>query len=125
MQDYRDEIKDFFAVDKQLASELEYDMKRYQEQLAQEQELARRAEADGAAASAEGARAGQVGGRPLSSPLPAARLPGMAQHARVSAIVRARPWGGWRPEGGSVFLCPADNIAKGLLSVAPAHLESH
>ncbi|XP_006871068.1 PREDICTED: condensin-2 complex subunit D3 [Chrysochloris asiatica] len=40
MQDYRDEIKDFFAVDKQLASELEYDMKKYNEQLAQEQELA-------------------------------------------------------------------------------------
>ncbi|MBZ3872259.1 Condensin-2 complex subunit D3 [Sciurus carolinensis] len=41
MQDYRDEIKDFFAVDKQLASELEYDMKKYNEQLAQEQELAK------------------------------------------------------------------------------------
>ncbi|XP_021062241.1 condensin-2 complex subunit D3 [Mus pahari] len=39
MQDYRDEIKDFFAVDKQLASELEYDMKKYNEQLAQEQAL--------------------------------------------------------------------------------------
>ncbi|KAM6158642.1 LOW QUALITY PROTEIN: condensin-2 complex subunit D3 [Rhynchocyon petersi] len=39
MQDYRDEIKDFFAVDKQLASELEYDMKKYNEQLAQEQRL--------------------------------------------------------------------------------------
>ncbi|XP_074072376.1 condensin-2 complex subunit D3 isoform X2 [Macrotis lagotis] len=39
MQDYRDEIKDFFAVDKQLASELEYDMKKYEEQLAKEQEL--------------------------------------------------------------------------------------
>ncbi|XP_068412293.1 condensin-2 complex subunit D3 isoform X2 [Eschrichtius robustus] len=72
MQDYRDEIKDFFAVDKQLASELEYDMKRYQEQLAQEQELARRAEADGAAASAEGARAGQVVPS-LESPAPAGR----------------------------------------------------
>ncbi|KAF6082195.1 non-SMC condensin II complex subunit D3 [Phyllostomus discolor] len=44
MQDYRDEINDFFAVDKQLASELEYDMKKYSEQLAQEQELARQAE---------------------------------------------------------------------------------
>ncbi|XP_031201242.1 condensin-2 complex subunit D3 isoform X2 [Mastomys coucha] len=39
MQDYRDEIKDFFAVDKQLASELEYDIKKYNEQLAQEQAL--------------------------------------------------------------------------------------
>ncbi|XP_054032142.1 condensin-2 complex subunit D3 [Dryobates pubescens] len=38
MQDYRSEIKDFFAVDKQLAAELEYDMKRYEEQLASEEE---------------------------------------------------------------------------------------
>ncbi|NXK07359.1 CNDD3 protein, partial [Herpetotheres cachinnans] len=36
MQDYRNEIKDFFAVDKQLAAELEYDMKKYEEQLARE-----------------------------------------------------------------------------------------
>ncbi|NXN97097.1 CNDD3 protein, partial [Rhinopomastus cyanomelas] len=38
MQDYRNEIKDFFAVDKQLAAELEYDMKKYEEQLASERE---------------------------------------------------------------------------------------
>ncbi|XP_076214627.1 condensin-2 complex subunit D3 [Aptenodytes patagonicus] len=38
MQDYRNEIKDFFAVDKQLAAELEYDMKKYEEQLAREEE---------------------------------------------------------------------------------------
>ncbi|OCT72259.1 hypothetical protein XELAEV_18035230mg [Xenopus laevis] len=38
MQDYRDEIKDFFAADKQLAAELEYDMKKYEEQLEREQE---------------------------------------------------------------------------------------
>ncbi|NXT41467.1 CNDD3 protein, partial [Pelecanoides urinatrix] len=38
MQDYRNEIKDFFAVDKQLAAELEYDMKKYEEQLASEKE---------------------------------------------------------------------------------------
>ncbi|XP_009981067.1 PREDICTED: condensin-2 complex subunit D3, partial [Tauraco erythrolophus] len=38
MQDYRNEIKDFFAVDKQLAAELEYDMKKYEEQLAREKE---------------------------------------------------------------------------------------
>ncbi|PKU35968.1 hypothetical protein llap_13726 [Limosa lapponica baueri] len=52
MQDYRNEIKDFFAVDKQLAAELEYDMKKYEEQLArekesdQEQVLAVQAESD-------------------------------------------------------------------------------
>ncbi|NXR04923.1 CNDD3 protein, partial [Sagittarius serpentarius] len=38
MQDYRNEIKDFFAADKQLAAELEYDMKKYEEQLAREKE---------------------------------------------------------------------------------------
>ncbi|NXE73530.1 CNDD3 protein, partial [Cochlearius cochlearius] len=38
MQDYRNEIKDFFAVDKQLAAELEYDMKKYEEQLSREKE---------------------------------------------------------------------------------------
>ncbi|KAM3922202.1 condensin-2 complex subunit D3 [Leptodactylus fuscus] len=37
MQDYRDEIKDFFAADKQLAAELEYDMKKYEEMLEREQ----------------------------------------------------------------------------------------
>nr|XP_019574388.1 PREDICTED: condensin-2 complex subunit D3 isoform X1 [Rhinolophus sinicus] len=52
MQDYRDEIKDFFAVDKQLASELEYDMKKYSEQLAQEQELAKQTDVNKEAASA-------------------------------------------------------------------------
>lgn len=63
MQDYRDEIKDFFAVDKQLASELEYDMKKYSEQLAQEQELARQAEANRMTEGADGAQALQVGER--------------------------------------------------------------
>nr|XP_033774995.1 condensin-2 complex subunit D3 isoform X2 [Geotrypetes seraphini] len=43
MQDYRNEIKDFFAVDKQLAAELEYDMKKYEEQLVREQELEKQA----------------------------------------------------------------------------------
>ncbi|XP_041098371.1 condensin-2 complex subunit D3 [Polyodon spathula] len=38
MQDYRNEISDFFAVDKQLAAELEYDMKKYEEQLEKERE---------------------------------------------------------------------------------------
>ncbi|XP_062450376.1 condensin-2 complex subunit D3 [Rhea pennata] len=38
MQDYRNEVKDFFAVDRQLAAELEYDIKKYEEQLAREKE---------------------------------------------------------------------------------------
>ncbi|KAM6173588.1 condensin-2 complex subunit D3 [Erethizon dorsatum] len=60
MQDYRDEVKDFFAVDKQLASELEYDMKKYNEQLAQEQELAKQADTNREAGSDAGAQAVQV-----------------------------------------------------------------
>ncbi|XP_053126164.1 condensin-2 complex subunit D3 isoform X2 [Hemicordylus capensis] len=36
MQDYRNEIQEFFAADKQLAAELEYDMKTYEEQLERE-----------------------------------------------------------------------------------------
>ncbi|GCB74010.1 condensin-2 complex subunit D3 [Scyliorhinus torazame] len=33
MRDYRNEVQDFFAVDKQLAAELEYDLKKYEEEL--------------------------------------------------------------------------------------------
>ncbi|XP_069752394.1 condensin-2 complex subunit D3 [Narcine bancroftii] len=37
MQDYRNEVKDLFAADKQLAAELEYDLKKYEEQIGQEE----------------------------------------------------------------------------------------
>uniref|UniRef100_UPI00398E4DCE condensin-2 complex subunit D3 n=1 Tax=Pristiophorus japonicus TaxID=55135 RepID=UPI00398E4DCE len=37
MQDYRNEVKDLFAADKQLAAELEYDLKKYEEQLIREE----------------------------------------------------------------------------------------
>ncbi|XP_078388058.1 condensin-2 complex subunit D3 isoform X1 [Cetorhinus maximus] len=37
MQDYRNEVKDFFAADKQLAAELEYDLKKYEEELISEE----------------------------------------------------------------------------------------
>ncbi|XP_006892915.1 PREDICTED: condensin-2 complex subunit D3 [Elephantulus edwardii] len=60
MQDYRDEIKDFFAVDKQLASELEYDMKKYNEQLTQEQGLTKQLEVNRTAEAASLAAVGQV-----------------------------------------------------------------
>ncbi|XP_068094896.1 condensin-2 complex subunit D3 isoform X2 [Hyperolius riggenbachi] len=36
MQDYRDEIKDVFAANKQLAAEIEYDMRRYENELEEE-----------------------------------------------------------------------------------------
>ncbi|XP_051012759.1 condensin-2 complex subunit D3 [Acomys russatus] len=60
MQDYRDEIKDFFAVDKQLAAELEYDMKKYTEQLAQEQALAGHADVTKTPEGGDRAQAVQV-----------------------------------------------------------------
>uniref|UniRef100_A0A8C9T0G2 Condensin-2 complex subunit D3 n=1 Tax=Scleropages formosus TaxID=113540 RepID=A0A8C9T0G2_SCLFO len=41
MQDYRSEVKEFFAADEQLAAELEYDMKRFQKE--QEMVLCRQA----------------------------------------------------------------------------------
>ncbi|XP_063167046.1 condensin-2 complex subunit D3 [Candoia aspera] len=46
MQDYRNEIKEFFATDKQLAAELEYDMKKYEEQLGREAEQGRELSVD-------------------------------------------------------------------------------
>ncbi|XP_044137939.1 condensin-2 complex subunit D3 [Bufo gargarizans] len=51
MQDYRDEIKDFFAADKQLAAELEYDMKKYEELLEREQNEQNNVNSSTAAAS--------------------------------------------------------------------------
>lgn len=80
MQDYRDEIKDFFALDKQLASELEYDMKKYNEQLAQEQELARPADVSGAAYRARGAHTAQVRGGPTFRLSSAASLPSASRN---------------------------------------------
>ncbi|XP_012865287.1 PREDICTED: condensin-2 complex subunit D3 [Dipodomys ordii] len=71
MQDYRDEIKDFFAVDKQLASELEYDMKKYNEQLAQEQELAKQADMNRVLDGGDGVQAVQVGPGSEAVPAPA------------------------------------------------------
>ncbi|NXJ80256.1 CNDD3 protein, partial [Trogon melanurus] len=85
MQDYRNEIKDFFAVDKQLAAELEYDMKKYEEQLAAEtesdQEQVSVAQAEQPPSSSERAVApgawknnaqSSVNGRESSSPGPSA-----------------------------------------------------
>ncbi|KAJ8347580.1 hypothetical protein SKAU_G00261690 [Synaphobranchus kaupii] len=39
MQDYRSEVKDFFAADEQLAAELEYDLKRFEMEQEMEQQL--------------------------------------------------------------------------------------
>ncbi|CAH6858928.1 Ncapd3 [Phodopus roborovskii] len=85
MQDYRDEIKDFFAVDKQLASELEYDMKKYNEQLAQEQALT--AHADVNRMAEDGDRTQSVQGAPDLQAVPAA-----ADQENVNVLLaRSRP----------------------------------
>lgn len=80
MQDYRAEIEEFFASDTQLASELEYDMKQYQEQEQMEQELVRQVARTGQVLVTQGrggwrwALAIQQGRRPLSKLLSAACL---------------------------------------------------
>ncbi|XP_051668274.1 condensin-2 complex subunit D3 isoform X1 [Manacus candei] len=81
MQDYRNEIKEFFAVDKQLAAELEYDMKKYEEQLAREKESdheqvpAAQAEVVGAVNSPSPSleRAASLGGQNNNAQPPASR----------------------------------------------------
>ncbi|XP_004438550.1 PREDICTED: condensin-2 complex subunit D3 [Ceratotherium simum simum] len=96
MQDYRDEVKDFFAVDKQLASELEYDMKKYSEQLAQEQELAQQADMHRGAAGADGAQAVQVAPSLEITPVPAGREHATAPPAK-SQPATPRPRAGQAP----------------------------
>ncbi|XP_058926606.1 condensin-2 complex subunit D3 isoform X1 [Kogia breviceps] len=118
MQDYRDEIKDFFAVDKQLASELEYDMKRYQEQLAQEQELARQADADRAAASAEGAQAGQVVPS-LEMPAPAGRENGTVGTA-TSQPSTSRPHAAHTPAPLSLDTRPLKRLVPKARPMSPS-----
>ena len=73
MQDYGDEVQDFFTVDKQLAAELEYDMRRYQEQLAEQQQPVRQAAPGTAGCRAALWRAASEGPRAAwpSSTLPA------------------------------------------------------
>ncbi|KAJ8275937.1 hypothetical protein COCON_G00076890 [Conger conger] len=51
MQDYRTEVKDFFAADEQLASELEYDLKRFEKEQEQQQQLASCTLTDGSSAN--------------------------------------------------------------------------
>ncbi|XP_048839839.1 condensin-2 complex subunit D3 isoform X1 [Brienomyrus brachyistius] len=51
MQDYRSEVKDFFAADEQLAAELEYDMKRFEKEQEMEQQMSSRRVTDSRPAS--------------------------------------------------------------------------
>ncbi|KAJ7417008.1 Condensin-2 complex subunit D3 [Willisornis vidua] len=102
MQDYRNEIKDFFAVDKQLAAELEYDMKKYEEQLARakesdlEQVLAAQAEVVGAINSPSQSleRAASPGGQNSNTQSPASRRlsspPGTIPSSVPSALATPR-----------------------------------
>uniref|UniRef100_A0A8B9FSC4 Condensin-2 complex subunit D3 n=1 Tax=Amazona collaria TaxID=241587 RepID=A0A8B9FSC4_9PSIT len=116
MQDYRNEIKDFFAVDKQLAAELEYDMKKYEEQLAREKEADQeqgstaQAEVGGAVSctcAVSSAKAGvclmprhcmcsPTSGRQSSSPRSSApSVPSLFATPRADALKHSRRYGFW------------------------------
>ncbi|XP_077644123.1 condensin-2 complex subunit D3 [Lonchura striata] len=100
MQDYRTEIKEFFAVDKQLAAELEYDMKKYEEQLAREKE------SDQEQLSAAH--------RERSSSLEGAATPGGQNNKNARSSVSGRPStpGSIPPPGPSEFATPRADALK-------------
>ncbi|XP_061869891.1 condensin-2 complex subunit D3 [Colius striatus] len=103
MQDYRNEIKDFFAVDKQLAAELEYDMKKYEEQLTREKESEQE---QVSAAQAE------VQTPSLERAVPSG---GWDNNAQSSASVRQSPPPGSSPSSvPSEFATPTANVLKQL-----------
>ncbi|XP_027743858.1 condensin-2 complex subunit D3 [Empidonax traillii] len=93
MQDYRTEIKDIFAADKRLAAELEYDMRKYEEQLAREEEsghqqvLAAQAEVVGAVKSASPSLEGAA---PLGGQNNTAQPPGSVPSSVPSELAAAR-----------------------------------
>lgn len=103
MQDYRNEIKDFFAVDKQLAAELEYDMKKYEEQLAREKEsdqeqvstaqaeqppsLERAGPSGGWSSNAQSPTSGRQSSPPQSS---ASSVPSEAGTPKADAVIHSR-----------------------------------
>ncbi|KAM6238226.1 condensin-2 complex subunit D3 [Porphyrio hochstetteri] len=102
MQDYRNEIKDFFAADKQLAAELEYDMKKYEEQLAREKESdqeqvsavqAEQAPSSEAAVPSGGwsSNAQSPGSRRQSLPPPASSCSGPSEFTTPRADVLRQP----------------------------------
>ncbi|NXJ68595.1 CNDD3 protein, partial [Rostratula benghalensis] len=114
MQDYRNEIKDFFAVDKQLAAELEYDMRKYEEQLAGEKEPdQKQVSAAQAEQSPSLERAGPLGGwnsraqSPVSgrksSPAALNPSPVPSEFTTPSADVQRPPLLGRRPASLSTF----------------------
>ncbi|NWS44292.1 CNDD3 protein, partial [Probosciger aterrimus] len=108
MQDYRNEIKDFFAVDKQLAAELEYDMKKYEEQLAREKEsdqeqvstaqaeqppsLERTGPSGGCSSNAQSPASGRQSSSPQSS---ASSVPSEFATPRADALKQSRRYGFW------------------------------
>ncbi|OWK57071.1 Condensin-2 complex subunit D3 [Lonchura striata] len=101
MQDYRTEIKEFFAVDKQLAAELEYDMKKYEEQLAREKE----SDQEQLSAAHREVR---------SSSLERAATPGGQNNKNARSSVSGRPStpGSIPPPGPSEFATPRADALK-------------
>ncbi|XP_064327032.1 condensin-2 complex subunit D3 [Phalacrocorax carbo] len=111
MQDYRNEIKDFFAVDKQLAAELEYDMKKYEEQLAREKE-----------SDQEQVSAAQAEVRPPSSET---AVPSGGWNNNAQSPVRGRQSLPFRSSPSSVPSTPsADVLKEPILSRRPASLST-
>ncbi|XP_050178812.1 condensin-2 complex subunit D3 [Myiozetetes cayanensis] len=86
MQDYRTEIKDIFGTDKRLAAELEYDMRKYEEQLAREEESGRE---QVLAAQAE-ASPSLEGAAPLGGQNNNAQPPGSVPSSMPSELAAAR-----------------------------------
>ncbi|XP_077105659.1 condensin-2 complex subunit D3 [Ranitomeya variabilis] len=112
MQDYRDEIKDFFAADKQLAAELEYDMKMYEEQLQKEQETTTAGVPGSPQATADGAGSPQNPAA-LGSPLRAIQeVPGEGPSTPITPMVGTLAGQGFRTRQMSLSTFAILNSAK-------------
>uniref|UniRef100_A0A803T7G9 Condensin-2 complex subunit D3 n=1 Tax=Anolis carolinensis TaxID=28377 RepID=A0A803T7G9_ANOCA len=95
MKDYKNEVKEFFAMDKQLAAELEYDMKKYEEQLQTEseegQEMPRAMEALNARAAGQRAVLPFIDPNPMSSPATARRSSSLGSPPASAPFVLTTP----------------------------------
>ncbi|XP_062817414.1 condensin-2 complex subunit D3 isoform X2 [Anolis carolinensis] len=100
MKDYKNEVKEFFAMDKQLAAELEYDMKKYEEQLQTEseegQEMPRAMEALNARAAGQSPNSERavlpfIDPNPMSSPATARRSSSLGSPPASAPFVLTTP----------------------------------
>ncbi|KAG7483568.1 hypothetical protein MATL_G00039750 [Megalops atlanticus] len=97
MQDYRNEVKDFFGADEQLATELEYDLKKFEKEQELERQMANCSVADAAPVNGE-----RVSTTPATTPGSSQASPAPAGGQGVlSAMVTPQP-----PGSASRFLTP-------------------